>query len=89
MVQILLILISSLILKKLRKFDFFISGQRPSSIHIVELNSNKKIISISEKPIKPKSNLAITGIYIFDKNVIFTLKNLKNHQEVKLKSQIY
>ena len=51
--------------KKLRKFDFLYRVKDPHRFGIVELNSNKKIISISEKPIKPKSNLAITGIYHF------------------------
>jgi len=42
----------------------------------VEIKNNK-IIKIKEKPKKPKSNLAITGLYFFDKNVVNFSKKLK------------
>ncbi len=38
---------------------------------------NKKVIGIEEKPEKPKSNLAITGFYLFDRNVFHYIKSLK------------
>ena len=63
--------------KNLGSSIFLYRVKDPHRFGIVELNSNKKIISICEKPIKPKSNLAITGIYIFDKNVTNYSKNLK------------
>ena len=40
------------------------------------IDKNKKVISIEEKPIKPQSNLAITGIYFYDKNVVNYAKSL-------------
>lgn len=43
----------------------------------VALIKNKKIVDIKEKPIKTKSNLAITGLYFFDKNVTNFSKKLK------------
>ena len=38
---------------------------------------NKKVISIKEKPTNPKSNYAITGLYLFDNQVIKYAKELK------------
>jgi len=38
---------------------------------------NGKIVGIEEKPKKPKSNLAVTGIYFFDSNVFDVISNLK------------
>lgn len=48
----------------------------PQDYGIVELK-NKKILNIKEKPKKTKSDLAITGLYFFDKNVINFSKKLK------------
>tara|TARA_B100000795_G_C22805421_1_gene444516 strand:+ start:1704 stop:2561 length:858 start_codon:yes stop_codon:yes gene_type:complete len=44
----------------------------------------KKIISIEEKPKKPKTNLAIPGIYFFDKNVVEICKTLKKSKRGEL-----
>jgi glucose-1-phosphate thymidylyltransferase len=49
--------------------------KEPQNYGVVELK--KKIISIEEKPKKPKSNLIATGLYFFDKNVVSYLKNIK------------
>lgn len=43
---------------------------------VVELQ-NERIISIEEKPKKPKSNFAITGIYFYDSQVFKIIKTLK------------
>ena len=42
----------------------------PSRYGVVELNSNNEIMSIEEKPKKPKSNYAIPGFYFFDNKVV-------------------
>jgi len=49
----------------------------PERYGVIELNKSNKPISIEEKPLKPKSNLAIPGLYIFDNNVIDIAKKLE------------
>ena len=48
----------------------------PERYGIVNMDLNNKVISIEEKPTKPQSNLAITGIYFYDKNVVNYAKQL-------------
>ena len=55
----------------------------PQNYGVVEFK-NKKIKSIKEKPKKTNSNLAITGIYLFDKNVINFSKQLKPSKRKEL-----
>jgi glucose-1-phosphate thymidylyltransferase len=49
----------------------------PQRYGVVEIDNKKKVISIEEKPIKPKSNIAVTGLYFYDNSVIAKAKNLK------------
>ena len=49
----------------------------PQRYGIAEIDNKKKVISIEEKPIKPKSNIAVTGLYFYDNSVIEKAKNLK------------
>ena len=49
----------------------------PSQYGVVKINSKNKILKIIEKPKKYISNLAITGLYFFDNNVIKYAKSLK------------
>lgn len=48
----------------------------PDRFGVAELSGNK-VIGIEEKPKKPKSNLAVTGIYFYDGEVFNFIKNLK------------
>jgi glucose-1-phosphate thymidylyltransferase len=50
--------------------------KNPENYGVIEIK-NKKIFSITEKPKKPMSDVAITGLYFFDKNVIKFSKQLK------------
>ena len=49
----------------------------PKEFGILKLDKNLKPISIAEKPTKPKSNLAITGLYFFDKSIVKISQNLR------------
>ena len=50
---------------------------RPELFGVAKINTNNKIIAIKEKPKKFLSDLAITGLYFFDNNVIKYAKKLK------------
>ena len=61
------------------------SVQNPELFGIAKINQkSKKILKIVEKPKKFVSNLAITGLYFFDKNVVNFAKKLKPSQRGEL-----
>ena len=56
---------------------FGLPVEDPKKFGVIELDSNKNIVSIEEKPLKPKSNLIIPGIYFFDADALKFVQSLK------------
>lgn len=73
--------LSKLVKKATQKDDgatvFAYYVKDPERYGIVEFDKNRKAISLEEKPEKPKSNFAVTGLYFYDKNVVKYAKSIK------------
>ena len=49
----------------------------PERYGVAEFDKSNKVLSLEEKPLKPKSNYAVTGLYFYDKDVVAMAKSLK------------
>jgi len=49
----------------------------PERYGVVEFDANRKAISLEEKPVKPKSRYAVTGVYFYDAQVVKVAESLK------------
>lgn len=56
-------------------FGYYVTD--PERYGVVEFDKTKKVLSIEEKPLKPKSNYAVTGLYFYDNTVVKKAKALK------------
>ncbi len=56
-------------------FGYYVTN--PSEFGVVEFDEQGNVLSLDEKPSKPKSNYAIPGLYFYDNSVIKKAKNLK------------
>jgi glucose-1-phosphate thymidylyltransferase len=55
-------------------FGYHVSS--PKQFGVVEFDENNNVISIEEKPEKPKSNYAVPGLYFYDNDVVKIAKNI-------------
>ncbi len=49
----------------------------PERYGVVEFDETGKVISLEEKPLKPRSNFAVPGLYVYDKEVVQVCRDLK------------
>ena len=49
----------------------------PNRYGVVDFDANGRVISIEEKPLKPKTNYAVPGIYFYDNSVVEIARNIK------------
>ncbi len=56
-------------------FGYYV--KEPKRYGVIEFDKNCRVVSITEKPQKPKSNYAVTGLYFYDNRVIKIAKSLK------------
>ena len=56
----------------------------PERFGVVEMDASGKVISLEEKPVRPKSDYAQTGFYLYDHRAVSFAKNLKSSERGEL-----
>jgi glucose-1-phosphate thymidylyltransferase len=72
-------------------FGFFVND--PDRYGVAEFTSAGKVISIEEKPVLPKSNYAVVGLYFYPNSVVEFAKNIqpsdRGELEITTVNQVY
>ena len=63
-------------------FGYYVTD--PDRYGVVDFNGEGQVLSLEEKPVKPKSNYAVTGLYFYSNDVIDKAKTLKPSQRGEL-----
>ena len=58
--------------------------ENPRNYGVIEFNKENKVLSIDEKPINPKSNFAVIGLYFYPNSVINVSKNIQKSDRGEL-----
>ena len=61
--------------KKSVVFGYYVED--PERYGVAEIDSDQNVVSIEEKPLKPKSNFAVVGLYFYPNSVVEVAKNVK------------
>jgi len=56
-------------------FGYYVNT--PEQFGVIEFDGDNRVLSIEEKPVEPKSNYAVPGMYFYDNSVIDIAKNIK------------
>jgi glucose-1-phosphate thymidylyltransferase len=68
--------------KKATVFGYYVND--PNRYGVLGFDKSKKVTSIDEKPLKPKSNYAVIGLYFYPNSVVEIAKNIKHSKRGEL-----